>query len=161
LAAIFPFLERTVPCRSSEPANRQSLYASEPLPFVPLPDWSTTNEIRPRASDSIRASGGAAGAIPASLNGDRLAKGVRRDPAKAILAAIFQDQLNSRTQAFATLFHAMPLAICARNLRRPGDKPIAVALNNRCEFVPHGRSIERKPDCSWAEFRSPKIPLGK
>lgn len=63
--------------------------------------------------------------------------------APCIFAAVFKNQLDSRAEALTALFNVKPLAVRAGNLRRPGDKPIAVPLNDRCEFIAHGESIAR------------------
>jgi hypothetical protein len=143
-AAIFRFPEPTIPGKSCERASRQ-LRCGVGLPRSgPSLDCTTGSVRRLRASDSTRASAGGEAAIRASLDGDRLAKGVCRSPAKAIFAAIFQNQLNRSAQAFTALFQAATLPIGAGNFRRPGNKPFAVALNDRSEFIPHGTSIDRK-----------------
>ena len=87
---------------------------------------------------------GDARGIRASLDGDRFAKGIGRRSAQSILAAVFQNQLDGRTQVFTAFFHTAPLPVGAGDFRGPGDKPLAVALNDRGELVSHGSSIDRK-----------------
>jgi hypothetical protein len=60
------------------------------------------------------------------------------------IALIVLNQPDGSGQVLAALFHTAPLPAGAGYLRRPGDKQFAIALNDRCEFVPHGTSIERK-----------------
>jgi hypothetical protein len=99
---------------------------------------------RLRASNNTRADANGAAAIHVSLNRDRLAKSVGRDTAKPIFTSVLQNQLDGRAQAFTAFFHAASLSVGAGNLRRPADKPIAVSLNDRSEFVSHGKSIDPK-----------------
>jgi len=81
--------------------------------------------------------------LAASLNGNCLAKRIWWNPAQAIFAAIFEDKLDGRAEALATLFHATTLPVCTGNLRGPGDKPLPIAFNYGGEFVPHDTTIGR------------------
>ena len=58
-------------------------------------------------------------------------------------AAVFQNQLDGCAHALAALFQSVPLSVGASNLKRPADKPFAVALDDPSEFIPHWESIAR------------------
>ena len=136
-------LEPTIPGKSFAPISPQPRCGAESLPSARFPDCTTRRASRLRVSNNTRESADGARGIRASLNCNRLAKSVCRYPAKSILAPVFQNQLDGSAQAFTALFYAAPLPVGAWNLWRPGNKPFAVSLNDRCEFVPHGMSIDQ------------------
>ena len=131
------------PDKSSAPAGPKPRCVEESLPFDQFRGWSTRNVNRPRASGNIHASADGAAGIHASLNRYRITQGIRRSAAKSVLAAIFQNQLDGGAKVCAAFFDAVPLPVGAGNLRRPSDKPFAIAFDHSCEFVPHGTSIDR------------------
>lgn len=56
---------------------------------------------------------------------------------------MFEDQLDGCFEALVALSQSVALAVGAVDLRRPGDEPAAVALDDRREFTAHGLSIDR------------------
>jgi hypothetical protein len=75
------------------------------------------------------------------MDSDNFAESFFWNTAQAIFAPIFENKLNRRSEVLTTLFNRAALAIRTRNLRRPGHEPIAITLNDRCEFVVHTRII--------------------
>ncbi len=93
-----------------------------------------------------------------SLDGDRLPKSVGRCAAQPVLAAIFEDQLDRCAKTLSALLQGTALPIGSGDLRRPSDKPFAIALDYGSEFVPHAMSIARndkaEPPYFAASWRS-------
>ena len=151
--------EPTIPCKSSAPANPRPPCGEELPRSVRFVDCTIRSASHLRASDNTHAGADGAAGIHASRDRYRLAQSVCQNTAKPVLAAIFQNQLNRSAQAFTALFHGTPLAIGAGDLRGPGDKPIVIPLDDRCEFIAHGKSIERKrPIKTKRGFNSPRLP---
>ncbi len=75
------------------------------------------------------------------MESDYFTDSVTRNPTQAIFAPIFKDQLNCCCQIFAAFLNGSSLTVCARNLGRPADEPVAVPLDDRCEFVVHTEII--------------------
>ena len=75
----------------------------------------------------------------------------RQGSAESVLTANFRNQLNGCAQALTALVHCSALSIGAWHLRGPANKPFAVAFNDRCELVPHEKSIALKPSLSMGE----------
>ncbi len=126
------------PTTSSTPCGEELLRSAR------FPDCTIRSANCPRASDNIHADAGVAAKIHASPDRYRLAQSVCRSAAQSVLAAVFQNQSNRSAQAFTALLYTPPLSVGAGNLRRPGNKPFIIPLNDSYELIPHGKSIERK-----------------
>src|SRR3954464_12331838 len=60
-----------------------------------------------------------------------------RSAAQPIAAPVFEDERNRVGQAAARLDLCVTLAVCARDLRTVRDVPLAVAFEDRGEFISH------------------------
>ncbi len=121
--------------------NVRNLSGGEQLQPDRCWDCTIASGTRPRASGSSHKAASAEAAIPASLHGHVLPDSVRRDSAQSVLTPVFQNQPNRRTQAGSALFQIPALTIGARHFRRPGNKPVAIPLDDCRKFVPHEKSI--------------------
>ena len=77
------------------------------------------------------------GARIANIDNDRFALRVRRDPAEAIVAAIFEYQRNRIGETYARFILGASLSVGAWHLGAERDDPITVVLVNRSKLVTH------------------------
>jgi len=79
-----------------------------------------------------------------SLNRHRLASDAPRQAAQRISATVLEDEGDRRGETFSCSCLGAPLAVGAWHFGGVGDEPLAIALNNRCEFVSHRTIIPRE-----------------
>ncbi len=101
-------------------------------------DCTRASVNHPRVSDNSHASASGEAEIRASLHRDGFLDGFWRNTAQAVFAPVRQNQPNGFAEAGTTFLHGAALSIRARDFGRPGNKPLAVPLNDRSELIPHG-----------------------
>ena len=72
-----------------------------------------------------------------SIHHNNLALGLDLNGAQSVLAPIFQDKGNGGSQAGPRLGLGSSLAVGTGNFRTVGQHPVAVALENSGELIPH------------------------